>query len=124
MFKHYSSQYLKIIASYYYKMNSNLNYLLSVKTHNSVQQANSLNKIHMKTKESSSLKLIKLNKHEGTRAKHDSSYEKIKKTHNKDKHENPMRCSRLKWSVFLSHTKKSWVLTCYKQQAKLKKTRK
>ena len=29
MFKHYSSQYLKTIASYYYKENSNFNYLLS-----------------------------------------------------------------------------------------------
>ena len=28
-FKHYSSQYLKTIASYYYKENSNFNYLLS-----------------------------------------------------------------------------------------------
>ena len=31
---------------------------------------------------------------------------KIKNTHNKDKHENPKMCSRLKWRVFLSHTKK------------------
>src|SRR3954471_16043754 len=29
MFKHYLSQYLKTIASYYYKENSNFNYLLS-----------------------------------------------------------------------------------------------
>src|SRR3954467_4812768 len=28
-FKHYSSQYLKTIASYYYKENNNFNYLLS-----------------------------------------------------------------------------------------------
>src|SRR3954468_2110393 len=41
-FKHYSSQYLKTIASYYYKENSNFNYLLVVKTQNLVQQANSL----------------------------------------------------------------------------------
>src|SRR4051794_14757728 len=90
---------LKTIHQNYCKLllqlNSNLNYLLSVNTHNSVQQANSLNKINMK-----------INKHESTRAKHDNNYEKIKNTHIKDKHENPMMCSRLKWSVFLSHTKK------------------
>src|SRR3954465_14931566 len=34
----YSSQYLKTIASYYYKENSNFNYLLLIKTQNSVQQ--------------------------------------------------------------------------------------
>ena len=45
-------------------MNSNLNYLLSVKTHNSVQQANSLNKINMQTLEISSLKLIKSSRKE------------------------------------------------------------
>ena len=27
-------------------------------------------------------------------------------THSKDKHENPMRCSSLKWSMFFSPTKK------------------
>src|SRR3954466_4967709 len=48
-------QYLKTIASYYYKENSNFNYLLLVKTQNSVQQANCLNKINMQTIESSSL---------------------------------------------------------------------
>ena len=42
-------------------------------------------------------------------------------TQSKDKHANPMRCSSLKWSVFLSHTKENWVLACYEQQAKLKK---
>ena len=47
------------MSSYCYKENSNFNYLLSVKTHNSVQQANSLNKINMQTLESSSLELIK-----------------------------------------------------------------
>src|SRR3954468_9254506 len=54
---------LKTIPQNYCKLllqkNSNLNYLLQVKTHNSVQQANSLNKINIKTQESSSNKLNK-----------------------------------------------------------------
>ena len=46
-FKHYSSQYLKTIASYYYKENSNFNYLLS----------------NQDTKLSATGKLSKQNKH-------------------------------------------------------------
>ena len=68
-------------------------------------------------------KILERNKHESTRAKHDKSYEKIKNTNSKDKHENPMRCSRLKWSVFISHTSmlgSDIVMTSQQIKAKLK----
>src|SRR4051812_20083442 len=91
------------------QLNSNLNYLLQDKTQLNAT-SNSLNKINMKTKESSRNKLKKSEAFEKDRrklkAKHGSSYEKIKNIQQKkDTHENPMMCSSLKWSVFLSHTK-------------------
>ena len=55
---------LKTIPQNYCKLllqlNSNLNYLFPSQDTKSVQQANSLNKINMKTKESFSNKLIKI----------------------------------------------------------------
>ena len=106
------SQYLKTIASYYYKKNSNFNYLFSSQD----TQLSAIGKLSKQDKHANSREfnpktnqklLKKKSKHESTRAKYDSSYEKIKNTHSKDMHENPMRCSSLKWSVFLSHTKKA-----------------
>ena len=49
---------------------------------------------------------------------------KIKNTHNKDKHEKSYVVFQILEveRVSLPH-KESWVLTCYEQQAKLKKTK-
>src|SRR4051812_31828349 len=92
--QHYSSQYLKTIASYYFKENNNFNYLLSSqdtklsatsKLSNKIKHA-TYRKFNLRQKKSSrKTKALQLNRAPAKKKKNNSQL--------KEKHANPMRSS-------------------------------